>query len=311
MNALQLVCVQPFGWRSSWTALVTLMSVLIICPCSAFAGPITLASAQSFAVLGGAGVTVGGANGTVVSGNLGVYPFALGSITGFPTPASLVNGTFYAVDQLPLIAQQARFDENTAYLALAALPSTADLTGIVLGTGGTVSTLSPGVYTFASSSQVNGELTLDFSGLSNAMFVFQIASTLTTGSGSSIRVIGGGSTNSIYWQVGDSATLGSSTAFAGNILALNAITMDPFASIGCGRAFAYTASVSMADRNFISNDCSLYNTAAGYSAAGPSDFGSFGFSGGAQADVPEPGTFLLLGFGLAALVSCSRFRPSI
>jgi hypothetical protein len=310
MKALEPLVGQPIGWRSGGIAIATIMFVLLIRPSPAFTSPITLASAQSFAVLGGAGVTVGGASGTVVSGNLGVHPYALGSISGFPTPATLVNGAFYALDQLPLTAQQARLDANTAYLALAALPSTAGLSGIVLGTGGTVSTLSPGVYTFSSSAQVNGDLTLDFSGLSNSMFVFQIASTLTTGSGSSIRVIGGDSTNAIYWQVGDSATLGSSTAFAGNILALNAITLNPFASIGCGRAFAYTASVTMADRNFISNDCSLYNTGTGYSAAGPSDFGSYGFSGAPQVGVPEPGTFLLLGFGLAALVMFSGRRPS-
>ena len=270
-----------------------------------FAGAITLGVARSFAVLGGAGVTVGGANGTVVSGNLGDYPASLASITGFPAPGSLVNGTFYTSDQLPLIAQQARADENTAYNSLAALASTANETGIVLGTGGTVSTLLPGVYMFSSSAQVNGALTLNFNGLSNAMFVFQIATTLTTGSSASINVIGGDSTDAIYWQVGDSATLGSSTAFAGNILALHAITLDPFASIACGRAFAYTASVTMADRNFISGDCNLYNTVSGYSSTGRRDFGSLGFSGAAQVDsVPEPGTSLLLCIGLAAVVSC-------
>jgi type VI secretion system secreted protein VgrG len=112
--------------------------------------------------------------------------------------------------------------------------------------------------------------------------------------------------------VGDSATLGSSTVFAGNILALNAITLDPFASIACGRAFAYTASVTMADRNFISNNCSLDNTLTGYSVSGPSDFGSFGFSGISEVGVvPEPGTFLLLGVGLAAVVLCSTAASSV
>ncbi len=257
---------------------IALMTFSICLPSAALAGSITLGSAQSFAVLGGAGVTVGGANGTVVSGNLGDFPDALSSITGFPTPGSLINGSFYASDSQPLIAQQARADENTAYNALAGLASTANETGVNLGTGGTVSTLLPGVYTFSGSAEVDGALTLDFNGQSNALFVFQIATTLTTGSSASINVIGGDSTDTIYWQVGSSATLGSSTAFAGSILASDAITLDPFASITCGRALAYTDSVSMADRNMISTGCTT--------------------AGGAA---PEPGTVLLLGIGFAGI----------
>jgi len=210
-----------------------------------------------------------------------------------------VNGSFYASNALPLIAQQAQADENTAYNALSALPSNFNETGIHLGTGGTVSSLTPGVYTFSSSAQIDGTLTLDFTGAPlNSTFVFQIGSTLTTGSSAAINVIGANSTDSIYWQVGTSATLGSSTAFAGNILALDAITLDPSASITCGRAFAYTESVTMAATNFISDNCGLYNTASGYSPTGPTDFGSFGFS----SDTPEPGGLLLVGIGLAGML---------
>jgi hypothetical protein len=271
----------------------------------AFAGAITLGSAQSFAVLGGAGVAAYGSCCTVISGNLGDYPLGLSSITGFPTPGSLVNGSFYALDQLPIIAQQAQADEDTAYNALAALPSGTNESGIVLGTGGTVSLLTPGVYTFSTSAQVDGTLTLNFTGAPlNSVFVFQIGSTLTTGSSAAIDVVGGNSTDAIYWQVGSSATLGSSTAFAGNILALDSISLDPSASIACGRAFAYTGSVTMAATNFISDNCAVYNTAAGYSPSGPTDYGSLGFSGGGPPVVPtpEPATLPLLGSGFAGLV---------
>jgi len=184
------------------TARVGMLAFAIVslcCPSTMSASAITLGSAQSFAVLGGAGVTIGGTCCTVVSGNLGDDPLDLSSITGFPAPGSLVNGSFYASDQLPLIAEQARADENTAYNALAALPSTANESGVVLGTGGTVSTLLPGVYTFSSSAQIDDTLTLNFNGESNAVFVFQIGTTLTTGSSAAIDVTGTNSTDFIYW----------------------------------------------------------------------------------------------------------------
>lgn len=293
-------------WRIAGIGMFVSMLVSLCWPSAAFANTITLGSAQSFAVLGGAGVAVNGTCCTLISGSLGDYPLGLSSITGFPTPGSLVNGSFYALDQLPLIAEQAQADENTAYNALAALPSTANETGTILGTGGTVSTLFPGVYTFSSSAQVDGALTLNFNGLSNAMFVFQIGTTLTTGSSAAINVIGANSTDSIYWQVGMSATLGSSTAFAGNILALDAITLDPSALIACGRAFAYTDSVTMAATNLISDNCDLINTLTGYSSTGPSDYGSYGFSGGSEVGAPEPDAFLLLGLGLASVALLRR-----
>jgi type VI secretion system secreted protein VgrG len=281
-------------------------AVSFCCPTALLAGSISLESAQSFAILGGAGIAVGGVCCSIVSGNLGVYPASVSSITGFPASGSLLIGTVFGADNQPLVAAQARTDANAAYTALGALPSSANENGVVLGNGGTISTLLPGVYTFDSSAQVDGTLTLDFNGASNAMFVFQIATTLTTGSGAAIQVTGGNSTDSIYWQVGTSATLGSNTAFAGNILAFDAITLDPGASIACGRALASTGSVTLASADFVSDDCSVDNTIAGYSATGVTDFGSDGFSGGAT---PEPGTFLLLGMGLT-LLAVKYFSPA-
>lgn len=270
--------------KTAVPGLLVSMAFSLWCPTVGRASAITLGSAQSFAILGGGGVTAAGPCCTIISGNLGDYPLALASITGFPTPGMVVNGTYYASDQLPLIAQQAQADETTAYNALAALPSTANETGIVLGTGGTVSTLLPGVYTFSSSAQVNGALTLNFNNQSNAVFVFQIGSTLTTGSSATINVIGGDSTDAIYWEVGTSATLGSSTIFEGNILALDAITLDPSAQIPCGRALASTQSVTLASTNLVSIGCS----GAGLSGA------------------PEPSAVLLIGFGLLCLIASGK-----
>jgi type VI secretion system secreted protein VgrG len=149
---------------------------------------------------------------------------------------------------------------------------------------------------------VDGALTLNVNGESNAMFVFQIGSTLTTGSSASIVVEGANSTDSIYWVVDSSATLGSSTAFEGNILAADSITLDPSATIVCGRALADTGSVTFAATNSISNNCNTDNF-----STGATDFGSNGFnSSSSPSPIPEPGSMALLGSGLMALAGFVR-----
>ena len=156
-------------------------------------------------------------------------------------------------------------------------------------------TLSPGVYFFASSAQLTGTLTLDFAANPNEPFIFQIGSTLTTASGSAVDVLNGDANAGIYWEVGSSATLGTGTTFAGNILAEASITLNTTASILCGRAIALTAAVTM-DSNTISNNCSLENY-----GSGRSDFGSGGFSGPSAGTIPEPSTWAMMLIGFAGL----------
>jgi type VI secretion system secreted protein VgrG len=191
------------------------------------------------------------------------------------------------------VAQLALAHATTAYNTLAGLPFAYDYTGVVLGSAG-YTTLTPGVYHFASSAQLTGALTLDFLGNPDAEFIFQIGSTLTTASSSSVNVINGGPLSGVYWQVGSSATLGDDTVFAGNILALASVSLDPRAEILCGRAFALTGSVTLID-NLISNN----NTAENF-GSGRSDFGSNGFSGGGVQPIPAPAAIGLgmLGLGL-------------
>ena len=118
------------------------------------------------------------------------------------------------------------------------MPFTSNLTGQDLGG----LTLVSGVYHFDSAAQLTGTLQLDAQGNNNAFWVFQIGSALTTASGSSVSVINfgsnGGADDGVFWQVGSSATIGTSTAFEGNILALATISLNTTATILNGRALA-------------------------------------------------------------------------
>ena len=147
------------------------------------------------------------------------------------------------------------------------LISTSDLSGQNLGG----MTLGAGVYKYISAAQLSGTLTLDFAGQSNRNIIFQIGSTLTTASASNIIVQNGNATDGVYFEVGTSATLGTSTTFAGNILADQSITLTTTAKILCGRAIALNAAVTM-DTNTISNDCTL----GGDFGTDRRDFGSLG-----------------------------------
>ena len=107
---------------------------------------------------------------------------------------------------------------------------------------------------FSSLAQLTGSLFLDFLGNSNSMFVFQIGTTLTTASGSSVSGVNGLLGSGVYWQVGSSATLGTTTSFMGSIIADQSVTLTTNASIACGRAIALVGAVTM-DTNVISTDC--------------------------------------------------------
>lgn len=198
---------------------------------------ISLGTAQNFGVLGGSTVTNTGA--TTVNGNVGVSPGS--AVTGFP-PGVVVGGAIHSNDA---VAMQAQNDLTTAYNNIAATPCTVDLTGQNLGG----LTLTPGVYCFSSSAQLSGALTLNGLGNPNALFLFKIGSTLTTASGSSVTVINAGSgCNNVYWQVGSSATLGTGTSFAGDLLALTSITLTTGANTS-GRALARNGAVTLDTNN--------------------------------------------------------------
>ena len=207
----------------------------------AAAQTIPLGAAQNFTVLGATTVTNTGA--TIITGNLGLSPGS--SVTGFP-PGMVVNGAIHINDAL---ANQAHADAFTAYQQLVGEAPTTNLTGQNLGTLGMA--LTPGVYHFDTSAQLTGTLRLDTGGNPNAAFHFQIGSTLTTASNSAVVLLGlgGASDPNIFWQVGSSATIGTGTAFNGNILALTSITLVSGANFIDGRALAINGAVTMDTNN--------------------------------------------------------------
>ena len=98
-------------------------------------------------------------------------------------------------------------------------------------------TLTPGVYTFSSAAQLTGVLTLNGLGNPNAVFIFNIGSSLTTASASVVNLINGAQGGNVFWKVGSSATLGTTSSFAGDILANTSITLNTGAKITCGAPF--------------------------------------------------------------------------
>ncbi|WP_310424804.1 ice-binding family protein [Chamaesiphon sp. VAR_48_metabat_135_sub] len=207
------------------------------------AASISLGTASNFAVL--ADSTVTNIGSSIITGDLGVSSGS--AVTGFPPGIVTPPGTIHAADA---VALQAQADNQAMYNYLAGLVLTQNLTGQNLGG----QTLTPGVYFFSSSAQLTGTLTLNSLGDPNALFVFQIGSTLTTASNSSVVTNNGSDYPNVFFQVGSSATLGTGTQFKGNILANTNITLNTSANIECGRALAQNGAVTL-DTNNVSTAC--------------------------------------------------------
>ncbi len=207
---------------------------------------VSLATAANYSVLGGSTVTNTGPS--VLDQSLGVWPGS--SVIGFPPGIVNAPGT---IEVTTAAALQAQSDLTAAYLDAKARPldatTTADLVGL---------TLQGGVY--AASAQgplgLSGTLVLDGGGDPNTVFIFQTDSTLITGSGSTVSLINGAQECNVFWQVGSSATLGTGSVFAGNILALTSVTATTGATVH-GRALARNGAVTLDTNVFTTPTCDL------------------------------------------------------
>ncbi|HLZ95091.1 MAG TPA: ice-binding family protein [Candidatus Dormibacteraeota bacterium] len=215
--------------RRSVVAVALAALVFLLWPASALAATDPgLGTAGNFAVL--AGTTVTNTGPTWITGQVGVAPGS--AITGFPPGTS---GVQHKGDS---VATTAQTNLTAAYVNAAAqpCPGTNNFTGVNLGG----KTLVPGVYCQTTAPSLTGTLTLNGSGI----YIFQIGSTLVTASGARVVLIGGAQPCQIFWQVGSSATIGTSTTFIGNIMALTSIAMQTGASLN-GRALARNGAVTL------------------------------------------------------------------
>jgi outer membrane autotransporter protein len=236
------------------------MGAVLTSPSHAQAPP--LGTTANFSILAGAGVTNTGPS--VITGTA-AHPGDIGSTTatigGFPPGLVNAPGVIHPINDGPTSTAQNTL--TTAYNSLAGRPTTVNLTGQDLGG----LTLVPGVYNFSSSAQLTGALRLNGLGNPNAVFIFNIGSTLTTASASSVLLINGAQGGNVFWRVGSSATLGTGTSFTGDILAQASITLTTGANITCGAAWAQTGAVTL-DTNNITL-CDLIAGGGGGPVLGP------------------------------------------
>ncbi len=225
-------------WVNSRKHAGLLAASFVFCSLSAFAQTVPLGTATSFGVIAAQGITSTGA--TIISGDLGITPNNASSVTGFsfstPPGTGIVTGTPHFADA---VAVTAKNDAQAAYNTLASRPCTATISGDLGGR-----TLAPGVYCSASSMGLTGTLTLDSLGDSNAVFIFQVGSALTTASASQILMINGGQSCNVFWQIGSSATMGTGSSFLGNVLASSSVTMTTGSS-STGRLIGLTGAVTL------------------------------------------------------------------
>lgn len=206
---------------------------------------VSLNTVDGFAVLAGSGITNTGP--TTITGDVGSFPTT--TQTGFSSVT--LNGINHTGDS---IAQGAKIDLVTAYNNVAGQTPASTVPAELGGTTKTAGVYNSTDGTFA----ITGTLTLDAQGNPNAVFIFNMASTLVTAGSSGVVLVNGAQACNVFWQVGSSATLGTNSSFIGNILALTSATLTTGTSVN-GRVLARNGAVTL-DSNIITKSVCLANT---------------------------------------------------
>lgn len=216
--------------------LVGLLAALLAGTALAAQPPVGLGTAGSYAVL--AGTTITNTGPTTITGDVGLSPGS--AVVGFGSVT--LSGTQHIADAAAL---QAKNDLTAAYTDAA---GRTPVTAVPTELGGT--TLKAGVYG-SPTLGLTGTLTLDAEGDASAVFIFQAGSTLITAPASVVALTHGASACNVYWQIGSSATLATTTAFKGHILALTSIALQTGATLQ-GSGLARNGAVTL-DTNVISD----------------------------------------------------------
>jgi hypothetical protein len=231
-----------------------------------------LGSAASFSVLGGSTVTNTGP--TTMFGDLGLSPGS--SVTGAPH----VLGRTHVDDAVAIGAKNTL---TAAYNSAASRPSNGSA-----GTDLAGQTFLPGVRTASSSLLLSsGSVTLNAQGDPNAVFIFQVASTLITGSNTTVLLVNGAQACNVFWQVGSSATLGTGTRFVGTIMASATITANTAATIH-GRLLAQTGAVNLDTNTITTSTCASSASGSGGGIETTTGAGAGGSSGSTGTTTPLP-----------------------
>jgi Ice-binding-like/Bacterial Ig-like domain (group 3) len=207
---------------------------------AAYENSVGLGVADSYTVL--ASQTVTNTGPSDLPGDLGVNP--LTAVTGFPP------GLVHGVTRTGNAAATAQASLTAAYLDAAGRAPTGSALGGSLAGG----TFVPGVYNATSSLGVSGAVTLDGQGDPNAVFIFQIGDALTTASSTAFVLTGAAQACNVFWQVGSSATLGTTNTFVGTVMALTSITVNTGTTVA-GRALARNGAVTLDDNVFSDPTC--------------------------------------------------------
>jgi hypothetical protein len=281
---------RPLSSRAALLAVAALVALaLLATDALAAQPPVGLGTADSFAVL--AGQTVTNTGPTTINGDLGVMPGS--AIPGFPP--GKVNGAIHAADA---VALQAQSDLTTAFNDAAgrtppALLS-ADLSGL---------TLTAGAYRAPGTLGLTGALTLDAQGDPNAVFIFQAASTLITASASQVNLINGAQPCNVFWQIGSSATFGTTSSFVGNVMVLTSISLNNGVTLQ-GRALARNGSVTLINDTITAAHCAPGTTGGdGGTGGGP---GGSGGSGGSLSPT-QNGTAIFTTVARSVATTVARY----